>query len=246
MNKLLLECNDFFKNCGFTYAIGGGWALELFVNKKIRTHADIDISIFDEDRKNIVEFMLNENWNMYEHKFDYIEHKSTNKYLRSILDSNEEKIMKLNGIWSIKPNSSLFKIKPKISEENDFDYKILNEEQLNFDFIEIIFNKQKDGKFIFDSFISQNKDITRELDKSILYNGDIPYIAPEIMLFIISNPVYMKSEFHKKKNHVDFESTAPFLLKEQKEWLINALETAYPEGHKRLEQLKTSRSSSHV
>jgi len=65
MIKIISECNDFFKNCGFTYAVCGGWALELFANKKIRTHADVDISIFDEDRKNIVEFMMNKGWNVY-------------------------------------------------------------------------------------------------------------------------------------------------------------------------------------
>ena len=234
MIKLISECNDFFLNCGFPYAFCGGYALELFTNKTIRTHSDVDISIFNENRKNIVDFMLNRGWNVYEHKFDYIENQPTNNYLRSILDSNEEKITKLNGIWTIKPKSSLFKIQPKISEENDFDYEILNEQQQYFDFIEIIFNKQQNGKFICD----KDKNITMELDKAILYNGDIPYLAPELILFIISNPIYMKSEFHKEKNNIDFNFTVSFLPNENRDWLINALETAYPEGHVRLEQLK--------
>jgi hypothetical protein len=238
MFELLHECNNFFKDCGFSYAMGGGWALELFVNKKIRNHADIDISIFDEHRKNIVEFMLNNNWNVYEHKADWIDNNKANSCLRSILNSDDEKIPQLHNFWTIKPDCSFFKIKPKPDEDNIFDYEILNKEQVNFDFIEIICNKQKNGKFIFDPFISQNKDITRELDKAILYNNGIPYLAPEVMLFIISHPAYIESEFHKVKNHIDFDSTAPFLPKENKDWLINALETAYPEGHKRLDILK--------
>ena len=228
MNKLLSECNDFFKDCGFTYAICGGWALELFANKQIRTHADVDISIFNEDRKNIVEFMLRKGWNVY----------SPPKYLELISSPDDDKIYNSHAVWTIKPNCSFIKLKTEPDKDNIYTHEVLHYEQLNFDFIEIIFNKQKDGKFVFDSVISRNKDITRELDKAILYNEDIPYIAPEIMLFTISNPGYMDSDYHKIKNHIDFDSTAPFLPKENKDWLISALETAYPEGHKRLEQLK--------
>jgi hypothetical protein len=65
MIKLISECNDFMKSCKFTYAFCGGHALELFLNKKIRSHSDIDLSIFDEDRKNIVEFIQNQGWNIY-------------------------------------------------------------------------------------------------------------------------------------------------------------------------------------
>ena len=71
MFKLISECNDLLKNCGFSYVICGGWALELFMNKKIRPHSDIDISIFNEDRKKIVEFMLGKGWNVFEHKRDW-------------------------------------------------------------------------------------------------------------------------------------------------------------------------------
>ncbi|MCL2320942.1 MAG: class I SAM-dependent methyltransferase [Oscillospiraceae bacterium] len=55
------------------------------------------------------------------------------------------KISHLYCVWAIKNNCSFFKIEPKLNENNIFDYEILGEEQLNFDFIEIIFNKQKDG-----------------------------------------------------------------------------------------------------
>ena len=50
MDNLISECNDFMKNCGFPYAFCGGYALELFLNKKLRPHSDIDISIFEEYR----------------------------------------------------------------------------------------------------------------------------------------------------------------------------------------------------
>jgi len=239
MIKLISECNNFIKDCGFTYAFCGGYALELFLGRKLRPHSDIDITVFEEDKINGIKFVLNKGWNVYEHKADWIDNKISNNYLRPILNSSDERIPELRFVWAIKPECSFIKIEPRPGEENICDYEILNEEQLNFDFFELIFNKQKDGNFIFDSFTSQGKDITRELDKTILYNNGIPYLAPEVILFIISQPKYIASEYHKTKNRIDFESVAPSLPKENRGWLIYALETAYPDGHTRLEQLKS-------
>ena len=227
MIKLISECNNFLKGCGFTYAFCGGHALELFINKQIRHHSDIDISIFDEDRKSIVEFMLSHGWNIYEHS-------PYSKQLGLISGHDDDRVLSVHAVWAIKPGCSFIKIEPTPGEDNILDYEILSEEQLNFDFIEIIFNSQKDGKFI----CNKDKNITRELDKAILYSSGIPYLAPELMLFIISNPVYMESEYHKEKNYIDFNAAAPFLPVENKAWLINALKTAYPEGHERLDILK--------
>ena len=148
MNKLLSECNNFFKDCGFPYAIGGGWAFELFVNKNIRTHADIDISIFDEDRKRIAEFMLNKGWNVY----------APPKYLEQISSPDDDIVLNCHAVWTFKPDCSLIRLNPEPGKENIYTHEVLHYEQLNFDFIEIIFNKQKDNKFIFDLFASQNKE----------------------------------------------------------------------------------------
>jgi len=239
MIKLITECNNFINGFGYPYAFCGGYALELFLNKKLRPHSDIDVSVFEENKVDIVEFMLRKGWNVYEHKADWIDNKIANSYLRLLLNPNDNRIAELNSVWVIKPGSTLFKLHLKPNEETIYDYEILNGEQLNFDFIEVIFNKQKDGNFIIDSFTSQGKNILRELEKAILYNNEgIPFIAPEVKLFIISHPAYLKSEYHKTKNLIDFESTIPFLPKENKEWLIYALETAYPDGHIRIEQIK--------
>ena len=239
MIKLISECNDFMKNCGFTYAFCGGYALELFLGKKLRPHSDIDTTVFEEDKNNSIEFVLNKGWNVYEHKADWIDNKIANNYLHPILNSSDERIGELRYVWAIKPGCSFFKIEPKSGEKDIYDYEILNGEQLNFDFFEILFNIQKDGNFVFDSFTSQGKNITRELEKAILYNDEgIPYLAPEVKLLIISHPAYLASDYHRVKNQIDFDSVAPFLPKENRDWLINALQTAYPDGHTRLEQLK--------
>jgi len=239
MHELIEECNDFLKDCGFPYAFCGGYALELFLNRTLRTHSDVDISIFEEDKAKIIEFMLSRGWNVYEHKADWIDNKKANAYLRAILSADDSKIPGLFSVWAVKPACSCFKIEPRLEVENTYNYEILNGVQLKFDFLEIIFNKQKGGMFVFDSFTSQGKNITRALDKAVLRTGGgIPYLAPEVKLFIISNPVYLMSDYHKVKNRIDFDSTAPSLPEESREWLINALETAYPGGLERIERLK--------
>ena len=226
MNQLILECKDFLKDFGHTYAFCGGYALEMFTNIKKRTHSDLDITLFNKDRKNIIAYMLNRGWNVYEPM-----HASDS--LRLITDPCDEGEMNRLYIWAMKSDCVLIGVEPKHCEDALFNYKILNKEQTRFDFIDITFNAEKDGAFICDD----NKNIARALDKAILYNGDIPYLAPEIILFFIANPAYVESDYHREKNNMDWESTPAFLPEESLRWLIDALMAAYPEGNRRLDGL---------
>jgi hypothetical protein len=111
------------KDCGFSYAICGGYALELFLNKKIRSHSDVDLSVFEEDRANLVDFLRGEGWNLYERL-----NGSLTGQLRLITDSKA--IPPLFCIWAIKPNCSFFKLEPEKAEENVFNYEIIGNEQI--------------------------------------------------------------------------------------------------------------------
>jgi hypothetical protein len=114
--------------------------------------------------------------------------------------------------------------------ENDlYKMEILYPEQLNFDFIEVIFNPEKDGKFIY----AQNHSISSELEKAVLFSHDgIPYMSPELILFCKS--IYHTREGYQK----DFDMTVPYLSTESKNWLIEALELSYPGGHQWLDILR--------
>ena len=70
MIAFISECNDFLKECGFPYAFCGGYALELFTNKMIRAHSDIDICILNENRTGMVDFLLGKGWCIYVHQSD--------------------------------------------------------------------------------------------------------------------------------------------------------------------------------
>jgi len=233
MFELIIKCNNFLKDCEVPYAFCGGWALELFMNKSIRPHSDVDIIVFSEDSRAIVEFMINKGWNIYEHKFDWSDNKKANSFLR-LINADDDSLASIFGVWAIKPGSSLVNVKPRPDSNNIFDYEIMHHEQLELDFLEIVFCKRKDGFYIYD----KTNDIKRELGKTILRNDSIPYLAPEIILFFISDPAYQKSDYHREKNQSDYMHVAPLLPKDNKDWLINALSIMYPEGNSRLEELK--------
>ena len=234
--KLVSECNDFLKDCGFPYAICGGYALELFLNKKIRTHGDIDITVFEENKADIIRFIMDNNWNVYQYLPGGIPGVSGS--LRLVLTEDDNEVLSPNLLVALKPGCSLFKIDPKPGEDNIFNHKILSDKQMNFDFMEIIFNNQKDDKFVFWPFTSRGKNITRELNKAVMYNESIPYLSPEVLLFIMAPPEYFDSDYHRDKNCIDFESVMPYLPDERREWLINALEKVYQDGHRWLEPLR--------
>ena len=190
MSELILECNNLLKNCGFPYAFCGGYALELFLNKNLRSHGDIDISVFEEDTKSAVEFFLNKDWNVYV--------RTGHMKLGLITDSKDRRLIDCFTVWAINPECSRIKLDPIDGEDNEFNYDILSEEQLDLDYIEIIFTAKNNADYICD----KDKNITSELGKAILYNDGVPHLAPEIKLFFDSNPRYMELDYFKnKKSH---------------------------------------------
>jgi len=231
--ELVAECNNELKDCGVPYAFCGGWALELFMHKMTRRHGDVDVVVFGEDGRTIVEFMINRGWNIYEHRLDWIDDSKANSYLRRTT-AEDGNLPSLSGVWALKPGCSLVNIKSRPDSRDIYDYEILCDEQQKFDFMEIVFCKRKNGFYVCD----EKKDIKRELEKAILHNNGIPYLAPEIILFFISDPAYQKSDYHREKSQSDYMNAAPILSKGQKDWLVSALETMYPDCNLRLEQLK--------
>lgn len=226
MNQLIFECRKFFEDFKHPYAICGGYALELFTNMHSRSHSDLDITVFHADRQNIIAYILSKGWNLYEPKHNP-------DRLRLITDANAEEALDCLCLWAIKPECTLVDIWAMSGKDNMFNFEIKNKEQLNFDFIEIIFNGQKDGSFVCDAA----KEVMREMNKAFLHHDGIPYLAPEVILFLIANPAYIESDYHRAKNNIDWSITPPFLSQESLNWLIDALKTAYPDGNRRLDEM---------
>jgi hypothetical protein len=131
------------------------------------------------------------------------------------------------SIQAVKSDSSFIRFEK--NDNGNYKLMLLKPEQSDFDFLDMMFNPQKDNKFIFE----QNQVIWREMEKALLHTSEkIPYMAPEVVLFCKS--IYIDREGYQK----DFDVTVPLLSQEQINWLLNALATAYPDGHKWADYLR--------
>jgi len=209
MNKIILEANELFKSCGFPYYFCGGFALEMFVNQSWRLHSDLDISIFEENRKDAVALLLENGWHVYQR----------GQYQKQIFDASDPLVLEYRNIWALKPESRHIALKPIEGEENLYDYEQLEEGQKEFTFIEMVVDVKDKQHFL----LGKERKVKRCLDKAILFKDGVPYMAPELVLFLKSHPSYLTHEFHHHKTPSDFEMIIPALGDESRAWLIRAL-----------------------
>ena len=229
MNKAIYESHGLITKSGLPYAVCGGFAIDMFVSKETRKHTDFDITIFNEDRKEILNFMYDQGWKIYEHVWDT----AGTDYLVAINSADEERAQKVFCVWAVKPGCTLMTIEPKDAENNIYSWRKASGEVSTCDFIEICFD-ERDG----DNFIcNKEKNITRPMDKTILYNDGIPYLAPEVVLYHKSHPVYMTWP----KTILDFYHASYPLSDESRNWLVDSLKATYPEGHEWIERLENKR-----
>ena len=228
MNKLILEAYDLFKNCGFPYYVCGGFALELFAGKTLRAHSDLDVSVFHENKRDVVTLLQKDGWSVYKRVFE----PGGMGGITPIADENDSKLDEIWAIWAVKPGSHLVP-KPRDGETDIYDFQILEEKQTDFSFIEIVLDHRDDNHFV----CGKDKDVVRTLDKAILYSGGVPYMAPEVVLFLKSPQVYTTHEIHKEKTPADFKAITPLLSDESRQWLVDAIKTAYPDGYGWLDEL---------
>lgn len=65
---------------------------------------------------------------------------------------------------------------------------------------------------------------------AVLKTADVCYLAPELVL------LYKSTAAGKAEYQMDFDSAYPHMNEEQTGWLMNALRTMNPDGHKWLEK----------
>jgi hypothetical protein len=226
MNNVIIESCELIKKSGLTYAVCGGFAIDLFLNRKLRRHTDFDITIFEENRKEVLDFMLAEGWEIYDHIWD----NEGTDHLLPINGADDERALTVGMVWAVKPGCTLLTIEPKDGEDGVFVYKMTSREIENADFIEICFDAKENHDFICNKEIN----IVRPLDKAILHNNGIPYLAPEVILYHKSAPVYLTWP----KTIFDFYHTAHLLNDESREWLVESLKATYPDGHEWVERVR--------
>ena len=211
MNSILPVANDFLQKGNFTYAICGGFALDIFTNTEMRVHSDIDICVFENDKEIIFQHMQINNWSIYEFQGQGIV-----RLIKELSDCQNGK-----NLVCVKENCEIIKFYLHDRNSNYFHYEFCNTGIRFFNYVEFLFNTSKMGKFIFDS----KTDISRDMNKAILHRNYIPYLSPDLVL------LYKSKDFNRNLNQFDFEKTFIKLDTEQKLWFYSSLDKLFPCGH---------------
>ena len=218
MNPLLIECNDLLKDGGFDYTFCGGFAIELFLDKTVRNHRDIDISAFWNERDKIILFMQSHGWSVYELCGGGKAHHITDvanqiKAKRNIFCmTNDCKIVS----FTTTDDPDMFIV--------NFDHK--GQDKLTF--IEFLFNNTDNDRFLY----ARNHDVSLPLSQAILTRHGIKYLAPEMVL------LYKSTDTEHEGYQIDYDLATRAMSIERMNWLKNALETMNPDGHIWLSDIK--------
>lgn len=221
--KALLDSMDIF------WAVCGGDAIDLFVGKQTRPHKDIDIAAFWEDREKIITTFLQLGWRIFE---------PDHGLMREICSLDED-LRTEDNLWCIRPESSGYLITHH--HDNFFEITTNRAHQDVLDYIEILFNREKNGEFLY----KRNPSI--RLSPYLYHSAEeIPFLAPEMVLLyksvfvrLLAHPTAENMEVVENYRH-DFRVAVEQFNDKQRAWLKSALEISYPMGHEWLEVLASS------
>lgn len=210
LDQLLKQATDFLRHATFTWAVCGGYALDLFHGRSLRSHGDVDICTLERDRAAILSFMLQQGWCVYEFrgqgKVRPLDAASTSEQGRNLM--------------CFTPDCQLVRFYP-CEEESLLYHEFLHDDTAPFNYIEFLFNQTSDTRFVFDT----SKAVERELSRAILKRDGIPYLAPElVLLHKASNPDIEKHTY-------DFLQTYPQMNHEQQSWFAQSLAAMHPADH---------------
>lgn len=209
MNPLLEKTRDLLRNADFSWAVCGGFALELFLDRQTRVHDDIDICVFEEDRERIVRYMLRENWDVYEFRGQ--------GKVRPIADPAASESGR--NLMLLREKCELVKFYP--CDNGDLYHQFFHTGVRDLNYLDFLFNTVIDKWFL----TNGEWNIEREVSGAILHREGIPYLAPEIVL------LYKSARWADEKNRLDYAQAYSRLSQEQKAWLHNSLQVCYPQGH---------------
>lgn len=209
---------ELLDSMGIFWAVCGGDAIDLFVGAQTRAHKDIDAAVLWEDRERIITGFLERGWRVFE---------PDHGLLREIT-ALEEDLRTEDNLWCIRPETKGYQIVPK--HDNFYEITTKRKQQDVLDYVEVLFNRVVDGKFLY----KRNPDIFLE---RYLYHDTkgIPYLAPEMVLlyksvFVRMPPTPENLEAAENYRH-DFRVAAEKMGAQQRSWLKAALEICYPMGH---------------
>ena len=211
MNQILTAANDLLKNGNFTYAICGGFALDLFTNTDMRVHSDIDVCVFEQDKDVIFQYMKDNKWSVYEFQGNGIV-----QFISDVSDCQSGR-----NLMCLKDGCELINFYPCDRGDGYFLHEFIDTGITAFNYLEFLFNTSMGGNFIFDGAAG----VYRNMSKAIMRKENVPYLSPELIL------LYKAGNSDRKWYQQDFEKTVVEMDDEQIAWLYDSLDVLYPGGH---------------
>ena len=134
------------------------------------------------------------------------------------------------NFWAKKPTAYL-EMYELARHPGTYSYRLNPDAAVNyvdaFDFVEIEIDEKIEDEYV----VKNEPKIAKNLNKAVLFRVDVPYLAPEIILYLKSDQRSIEHPSTKQKNIADFKNIYPLLCDEQKSWLADALEITYPNGY---------------
>lgn len=209
--KLFNEISEHLSGMDVEWYLCGGFAIDAYLGNITRKHKDIDITVSFNDMKECIQYLKSKGWE--------IDAPVGNQRLVPVEFALQHSELNFDNIWCYKKGAD-FIITEKV--DGPFKYmKFIDREQTKLDFIEVIFNKIENGIF----YYQKNHDITLDIDSAFIKRGEVSILAPEIVL------LYKSRNYENRDYQHDFDMVINKLDKERYDWFINAMNTAYPQGH---------------
>lgn len=208
--KLAEEVTALLRGADFLWAVCGGYALDLFMDRDIRPHGDADICVFGEDRAAVLAHMWKRGWMAYEFRG-----MGRMRPLQPGMESEPGR-----NLMCLRKDCELAEFFP-CEEPGLVCFRFRHSGLREFNYAEYLFNTREGDDFVFDAA----RGIYREMSRAVLFREGIPYLAPEIVL------LYKSARADVPDYRLDFDAAYPALNDEQRSWFRAALAAMYPQGH---------------
>ncbi|MGZ9583700.1 nucleotidyltransferase domain-containing protein [Paenibacillus marinisediminis] len=217
MHHIISQARAFLEHASFDWAICGGGAIDLYIGQDTRSHKDIDIAVYWEDRGTIITYMLSAGWRVFEAcGGGIIQELFTN-------DSRENR-----NLFCFTISETRCHLEP-IGGHN-YRFTFANEEQHDFNYVEFLFNRRDHDDF----YYSRNENVKRSLEKATVVRHGHRLLSPEMVL--LNKSTYLDGP-DSEDHHHDFNMVLSYLNDEQKLWFKQALEVVHTGDHPWLQKL---------
>lgn len=218
MNHILRELKEFLSESTFDYYLCGGYALDCHLSMITRDHSDIDIGASYSSKLEIITYMLEKDWLVFE--------AHGGGRVKKVEKLSADHINNKKNLFCARKNCTRIEVTPV--DEVFYKFSLTDKVQTNLDYVEFLFNECDDQYFKY----HWNNDIRVPLDKAIIEVDEFCILAPEIAL------LYKAMKAEDKTYTSDFETVLPHLNTESKEWLLGKIRQEYNGCHKWISYLE--------